>query len=246
VICLHFARGICSAGSECKYRHALPDADVPPSDAVDCFGRSRHATDNSDLSGVGSFLRNSRTLYFVGMDRTLGSGKSLAELELVFHKVASRFGDLEYVRVIPDKRVAFVRFAHRGIAEFAREALNDKWLDDREEAITVKWAMEDPNPKARAYEERQRDLAIAATLAAGKKRKRVGPAVPTTRAVTAPPATTVDGETPAAAPAAEVKEAVYNSFQGAYYATNQETKEAHPYAYGSYAKKLASLTGKKK
>ena len=67
-----------------------------------------------------------------------------------------QFGELEYVRVIMSKGIAFVRFAFRVSCEFAKIAMENGFLDSGDEVITVKWAHDDPNPLAKQYEQRQR------------------------------------------------------------------------------------------
>lgn len=59
------------------------------------------------------------------------------------------WGELESVRVIWDKSIAFVRYKLRAAAEFAKEAMADQSLGYRE-VINVRWANEDPNPRAKA------------------------------------------------------------------------------------------------
>lgn len=56
-------------GSSCNYYHRLPSqADEEKIGFLyDCFGRERHATDRDDMTGVGSFVRNCKTLYISGL-----------------------------------------------------------------------------------------------------------------------------------------------------------------------------------
>lgn len=58
---------MCTKGSECTCYHRipLPSDDCHIDTGVDCFGRQRHSSYRGDMSGVGSFLNPSRTL-FVG------------------------------------------------------------------------------------------------------------------------------------------------------------------------------------
>jgi hypothetical protein len=61
--CLYFAKGLCVNGKNCEYLHRLPElTDVYPPN-IDCFGRDKFANYRDDMGGVGSFLRQNRTLY---------------------------------------------------------------------------------------------------------------------------------------------------------------------------------------
>ena len=61
--CLFFARGLCPKGHECEYLHRLPGLHDHPNPNVDCFGRDKHSDYRDDMGGVGSFMRQNRTLY---------------------------------------------------------------------------------------------------------------------------------------------------------------------------------------
>eukprot|EP01090_Pellita_catalonica_P000564 TRINITY_DN10385_c0_g1_i2.p1 TRINITY_DN10385_c0_g1~~TRINITY_DN10385_c0_g1_i2.p1 ORF type:complete len:256 (+),score=63.44 TRINITY_DN10385_c0_g1_i2:78-770(+) len=61
----------------------------------------------------------------------------------------SEWGDVEYVRIIWEKSIAFVKYKLRAAAEFAKEAMADQSLGYKE-VINVRWANEDPNPRAQA------------------------------------------------------------------------------------------------
>jgi hypothetical protein len=51
-------------GAECKFRHEIPDdEDEARLDQFhDVFGRDRHSAHKGDMSGVGSFLRNTKSM----------------------------------------------------------------------------------------------------------------------------------------------------------------------------------------
>jgi len=163
-MCLHFSRGLCAKGKNCTYHHHLPT----PADEKrigklhDCFGRERHATDREDMCGVGNFVRESRTLY-------IGRIKSLPkeELEEQIYRHFSEWGDIQEYRVVEKKQIAFVRYYYRMNAEFAREAMMEQPLDD-DEILNVRWAHDDPNPKAIDRNKRERiDEAIQMVEASG-------------------------------------------------------------------------------
>jgi hypothetical protein len=61
--CLFFARGICPKGQECQYLHRLPGIHDMFNPNVDCFGRDKHSDYRDDMGGVGSFMRQNRTVY---------------------------------------------------------------------------------------------------------------------------------------------------------------------------------------
>lgn len=64
------------------------------------------------------------------------------------------FGPIEYLKLIRDKSIAFIKFKYRACAEFAKEAMLDQPLDNDEQLI-VKWAFEDPNPVSQEIEKQQ-------------------------------------------------------------------------------------------
>ena len=61
--CLHFARGVCVKGQDCDHLHRLPGPYDLFNPNVDCFGRDRHSDYRDDMGGVGSFMRQNRTIY---------------------------------------------------------------------------------------------------------------------------------------------------------------------------------------
>ena len=61
--CLFFARGVCPRGHQCEYLHRLPTIHDLFNPNIDCFGRDKHSDYRDDMGGVGSFMRQNRTLY---------------------------------------------------------------------------------------------------------------------------------------------------------------------------------------
>ena len=61
--CLFFSKGLCPRGQECEYLHRLPGLFDTFNPNVDCFGRDKHSDYRDDMGGVGSFMRQNRTLY---------------------------------------------------------------------------------------------------------------------------------------------------------------------------------------
>jgi hypothetical protein len=74
------------------------------------------------------------------------------------------------VRVIHDKSIAFVRYKLRAAAEFAKEAMTDQSLGYKE-VLNVRWANDDPNPRAQQEQsqgmEEQVRAAVLATYGQG-------------------------------------------------------------------------------
>jgi hypothetical protein len=155
-ICLNFARGNCTKGYKCHWKHQVPteDDELRVSMLKDVFGRGRHGTDKEEMDGTGNFNKNNRTIYLGGVV----SKEDVRESERLVREDFRVFGELEYVRVIPSKAIAFVRFKLRTAAEFAREAMNGQTTPYG--TITTKWAHIDPNPLAKEFD-RRADEALA-------------------------------------------------------------------------------------
>lgn len=145
-ICIYFARGHCAHGADCQFFHRIPYAkDEANLDLThDVFGRERHSKYREDMGGVGSFSRDNRTLYVGGLKRS-------GNLEQILTKHFCEWGELEYVRMIHDKSIAFVRYKLRSSAEFAKEAMQCQSLDG-DEVLDIRWANEDPNPTSQVKE----------------------------------------------------------------------------------------------
>ncbi|KAH6686317.1 hypothetical protein F5X68DRAFT_15184 [Plectosphaerella plurivora] len=145
--CLFFARGICSKGQDCVYLHRLPGIHDMFNPNVDCFGRDKHADYRDDMGGVGSFQRQNRTIY-------IGRIHVTDDIEEIVSRHFAEWGQIERVRVLNTRGVAFVTYSNEANAQFAREAMEHQSLD-HEEILNVRWATADPNPMARAREERR-------------------------------------------------------------------------------------------
>lgn len=148
-ICLYFARGTCCNGKSCDYLHRLPSNIDIFSSTVDCFGREKFSGYRDDMAGIGSFSKVNRTLYVGRIDSMENN------VEARVNKAFGEFGDIERVRIIKDKRVAFVTYRLESQAQFAKESMYGQSLDknDQEEALNIRWANEDPDPKARKREQ---------------------------------------------------------------------------------------------
>ncbi|PNS15382.1 Pre-mRNA-splicing factor cwc2 [Sphaceloma murrayae] len=153
--CLFFARGLCPRGQDCEYLHRLPNSriekdgglgDMFPSN-VDCFGRDKFSDYRDDMGGVGSFLRVNRTIY-------VGRIHVTDDIEEVVARHFQEWGQVERIRVLPARGVAFVTYVHLANAEFAKEAMAHQALDHNE-TLNVRWATVDPNPAAQKREARK-------------------------------------------------------------------------------------------
>lgn len=147
--CLFFARGCCSKGHDCTYYHHVPtDTECLECDVVhDIFGRERYARHRDDMGGVGSMNCVGQTL-FVGdlrFDRTVADTTQRVEREV--RESFGACGEVDRLRIIPSKAVGFVGFTTRGSAEFAKVVMDNQRLG-KSACIRVKWASDDPNPRA--------------------------------------------------------------------------------------------------
>ena len=136
--CLFFARGICPKGHECQYLHRLPTLFDQFNPNIDCFGRDKHSDYRDDMGGVGSFLRQNRTLY-------VGRIHVTDDIEEVVARHFQEWGEIERVRVLTGRGVAFVTYVNESNSSFAKEAMAHQSLD-HEEILNVRWATVDPNP----------------------------------------------------------------------------------------------------
>ncbi|KAF2418980.1 putative cell cycle control protein [Tothia fuscella] len=144
--CLFFARGICPKGKDCEYLHRLPTLHDLFNPNVDCFGRDKHADYRDDMGGVGSFMRQNRTLY-------VGRIHVTDDIEEIVARHFQEWGQVDRVRVLNTRGVAFVTYTNQANSEFAKEAMAHQALDNSE-ILNVRWATVDPNPAAAKREAR--------------------------------------------------------------------------------------------
>lgn len=145
--CLWFARGLCPKGQDCQYLHRLPTIHDMFNPNVDCFGRDKHSDYRDDMGGVGSFMRQNRTIY-VGRIHTDDN------IEETVARHFAEWGQVERIRVLNTRGVAFVTYSNEANAQFAKEAMAHQSLD-HSEILNVRWATADPNPMAQAREARR-------------------------------------------------------------------------------------------
>ena len=143
-ICLLWARGKCTRGADCSKLHRTPTDDDCRLVATtkDVFGRNKFESERDDKSGVGSFLKNTRTLY---LGRLVMHEYKNRDPEARLREVFSLWGPVTSIRVIEPKAIAFVEFANRAYAEFAKEVMinQNPSLDPKAtEPMNVRWAEE--------------------------------------------------------------------------------------------------------
>lgn len=136
--CLFFARGLCPKGHECQYLHRLPTVFDVFNPNIDCFGRDKHSDYRDDMGGVGSFMRQNRTLYVGRIHVTDG-------IEEVVARHFQEWGEIERTRVLTGRGVAFLTYVNEANSQFAKEAMAHQALDNGE-ILNVRWATVDPNP----------------------------------------------------------------------------------------------------
>ncbi|KAJ0402192.1 hypothetical protein P43SY_008056 [Pythium insidiosum] len=229
--CVHFARGMCARGAECSYYHRLPTmADEARIGMMhDCFGRERHATDRDDMNGVGSFTRNSRTLFVGGLKDLQDKGK---QVEAAVWKHFEEWGEVESVNVIHRLSICFVRYRHRVSAEFAKEAMGNQALDG-DEVLNIRWAYDDPNPVAKKSAQRaDRDAIVAMVQARGVSTEDAAFNYPEQYPMPAAKRQRIEGDTVASYPDTDQQFVTSDSTKAAVAAA---AKAVDPYAELSYA-----------
>lgn len=142
--CLFFARGLCPKGHECEYLHRLPGLHDLFNPNVDCFGRDKFSDYRDDMGGVGTFMRQNRTLY-------VGRIHVTDDIEEVVARHFAEWGQIDRIRVLNNRGVAFVTYTNEANSQFAKEAMAHQSLDHNE-ILNVRWATVDPNPLAQKRE----------------------------------------------------------------------------------------------
>lgn len=145
--CLFFAKGQCPKGHECEYLHRLPGLHDHFNPNVDCFGRDKHSDYRDDMGGVGSFMRQNRTLY-------VGRIHVTDDIEEIVARHFAEWGQVDRIRVLTARGVAFVTYTNEANSQFAKEAMAHQSLDHNE-ILNVRWATVDPNPMAQKREARK-------------------------------------------------------------------------------------------
>lgn len=76
------------------------------------------------------------------------------DIEEIVARHFAEWGQIERVRVLNTRGVAFVTYSNEANAQFAKEAMAHQSLD-HSEILNVRWATADPNPMAQAREARR-------------------------------------------------------------------------------------------
>lgn len=134
-------------GQDCEYLHRLPTIHDLFNPNVDCFGRDKHSDYRDDMGGVGSFMRQNRTIY-------VGRIHVSDDIEEIVARHFAEWGQIERARVLNTRGVAFITYSNEANAQFAKEAMAHQSLDHNE-ILNVRWATADPNPMAQAREARR-------------------------------------------------------------------------------------------
>jgi hypothetical protein len=147
--CIWFAKGCCSQGEKCRFKHRVPTRqdDENNDNMIDIFGRARHSQHSNDMGGVGSFLKECKSLYISEIVLEESEELAVQKFEAQLWKLFHPWGPIESIRVIPNRLIAFIKYEYRSAAEFAKVACGNQPCG-LSEAINVRWAFEDPNPRA--------------------------------------------------------------------------------------------------
>lgn len=145
--CAFFAKGCCTKGSVCRYKHRVPTLQDECSLewSRDVFGRERHRDHRDDMGGAGSFNHECKTLFVGGLQVDPLEEDGIQGLEKFLWETFGVWGDVQNVRVIPKKLIGFVTFAYRVQAEFAKVAMADQNFGKHGPLLSVKWAHQDGN-----------------------------------------------------------------------------------------------------
>lgn len=147
--CAFFAKGCCTKGNECRYKHRVPtlEDECKLEWSRDIFGRERHRDHRDDMGGAGSFNHECKTLFVGGLQIDPMAEDGIQNLEKFLWESFGTWGDVEAVRVIPKKLIGFVTYAYRVQAEFAKVAMADQNFGKHGSLLSVKWAHQDGNDK---------------------------------------------------------------------------------------------------
>ncbi|KAF9398924.1 Pre-mRNA-splicing factor [Mortierella sp. AD011] len=145
--CAFFAKGCCPNGEDCSWLHRIPTRQDQVDAGLDVFGRERFDEHKDDRGGVGSIRSDSKTLY-------VGQIRPTPDIQTIVEKHFKLWGEIERIKVLNDKGVAFVTYQSRLNAEFAKVAMMNQALD-HDETLNIRWATDDPNPGVQAMNKRK-------------------------------------------------------------------------------------------
>lgn len=116
---------------------------------------------------MGSFAKETRAIY-VSEFRLPSNNNGVTQLYEILLRHFGLWGEVEDINILPHKGYAFIKYMHRCMAEFAKEAMSNQSLDSNE-ILTIRWANEDPNPRVAELEEKDERRMLLGAL--DKKRK---------------------------------------------------------------------------
>ena len=100
------------------------------------------------MTGIGSFNKECRTIFVHGIPVPQEEENPLKAATQLIYKLFSKWGEIEDI-AISQKGVrggnrAFIKYAHRYYAEFAREAMTDQMdvFEGQKDPLAVRWAIE--------------------------------------------------------------------------------------------------------
>ena len=96
------------------------------------------------MGGVGSFMRQNRTLY-------VGRIHVTDDIEEIVARHFQEWGEIDRIRVLTGRGVAFITYVNEANSQFAKEAMAHQALDNSE-VLNVRWATVDPNPLSQKRE----------------------------------------------------------------------------------------------
>ncbi|ORZ19394.1 hypothetical protein BCR42DRAFT_489344 [Absidia repens] len=141
--CVYFAKGMCAQGPNCSMWHRVPTVNDEVETTVDCFGRDKFSDFRQDMGGVGGFSSTNKTLYI---------GRITNVSEQVVRKHFGLWGEIGRIHILRQRGVAFVDYKSRASAEFAKEAMMNQSLDNKE-TINVRWATETQLSRDRVFQD---------------------------------------------------------------------------------------------
>ena len=102
----------------------------------DIFGRSRFSSHRKDKMGIGNFMRETRTLKISDFCIPQEIPNYIACAYEVLWRHFSLWGEIEDLFLLPTDNIAYIRYEHRCMAEFAKESMKDQCLDS-DEVVTI-------------------------------------------------------------------------------------------------------------
>jgi hypothetical protein len=80
------------------------------------------------MKGVGSFAKETRAIY-VSDYKLPNNNNGVTQLYEILLRHFSLWGEVEDINILPHKGYAFIKYKHRCMTEFAKEAMSNQALD---------------------------------------------------------------------------------------------------------------------